>query len=197
MAELVSPLEAVALPGRYGRIDTKIDTVGVVISQRVCVSLVQLVAWPKTNTGIVRSLKKITGLTIKKGLASPANDSTTIMPIGPGRLLIESEDADFENALRQAIAPDDAAITGLGHARVVVRISGDKASWVLAKGITVDFSTKAFPVATCLVTSHHDTGLTIRRIDEQTFELYLFTSLARGFWQWLEKAAGEVGYDVV
>ncbi len=194
MADLVSPLAGVVLPGTYGRIIDEIAGPGVHLGHRICTSLVQVKAWPNTLENVTKTLEKLTGLSVRDG--APANDDFTILPTGPGRFLIESQDTALEQSLRKAVPPEKGAVTGLSHARVVVCISGPKAEWVLSKGIAVDFSLAAFPVATALVTSHHEIGLTIRRVDGQSFDLYLFTSFARSFWAWLEKAAGDVGFEV-
>ena len=119
------------------------------------------------------------------------------MPIGPGRLLIEANKAGTENLFRKKITPAKGTVTSLDHGRVVIRITGSKATWVLAKGIAIDFSLEAFPVQTSRNTSHHDIGLTVRRVDENTFDLFIFTSLARSFWHWLDIAASEAGYEIV
>jgi sarcosine oxidase subunit gamma len=197
MVDPVSPLAQSAIPGRYGCFNHQDEATGIRIGHRICVSLVQVTAWPDTLQTVKRALKKQTGLTLKPGNNSPSNEQYAIMPIAPGRFLVEAMTTDLETGLREMIAPDAGAVTGVSNARVVVSITGKKVEWVLSKGIAVDFSLTAFPVATCIQTSHHQIGLTIRRIDEQGFELYVFSSFVRSFWQWLESAAAEVGYEVV
>lgn len=77
-----------------------------------------------------------------------------------------------------------------------MRVSGPKAAWLLATGIGLDFAEQAFPAGTAQLTHHHEIGLTIHRLDVHTFELYGFTSYARGLWHWLTTTAIEVGYEV-
>lgn len=195
MADMVSPLEETALPGRYGRREAEDDAVGVKLGHRICASLVQITTWPDSLKPVMTALGKLTKLPV--GETAPANDDYTVMPIAPGRFLVEAQVTGAEALLRKVVKPEKGAVTGLSHARVAITISGEKAEWVLSKGIAVDFSLAAFPVDTSIVTSHHEIGLTIRRIDEQSFDLYVFTSFARSFWTWLEKAASEVGYEVI
>ncbi len=197
MVEAVSPLDRLALPGRYGRVPVDEAPVDVSLSARTCASLVQLTCWPDGQDQAVGELEKLTGLKIAAGNGSPESDQFTIMPVGPGRYLIEGTGEGLEDELRQVIPVETGAVTGLSHGRVVVSVVGPKAEWVLSKGIAVDFSQAAFPFATSVVTSHHSIGLTIRRTGETSFDLYVFTSLARSFWSWLESAAGETGYEVV
>ena len=184
------------VPGRYGRnaSDDSQDTLK--ISHRMCTGLVQVTAWPKTMPDVVSSIEEISALTLSGGNNSPGNEDYIVMPIGPGRYLIETNKLDAEILFQKKIAPAKGAVINLDHGRVVIRISGNKAIWVLAKGIAIDFSLEAFAVQTSRNSSHHDTGLTIRRVDENTFDLFIFTSLARSFWHWLDIAASEVGYEI-
>ena len=175
--EMLSPLEELAMP--------KISTgePGVELSERLCASLVQVQAWPDT---IAKVEKILTGL---KG-------DVTVMASGPGRWLVEDDEPGLEEALRKKIPTASGAVTGLTHGRVVVSISGPKAEWVLASGIAVDFDVAAFPVGETQLTHHHEIGLTLHRTGEDSFDLYVFTSLSRGFWQWITSASEEVGYSV-
>lgn len=175
--EKLSPLDALAMPRAAGARN------GVELSERLCGSLVQVQAWPDT-IGIV-----------EKTLAALPDDDT-VMSTGPGRWLIDSDEEGLEDSLRSQLTTDKAAITGLTHARVVVSITGEKASWVLASGIALDFDLSEFPVGETQVSHHHEIGLTIHRTGEDSFDLYVFTSLVRGFWHWIEKASAEVGYSV-
>ncbi len=170
---------------------------GVTLSNRICGCLVQVTAWPDEFDKVVAQVEKATGLSITGNPHSPSDDHHVIVPIAPGRMLVESDGPEAAEQFKKNITSGIGTVTDLSHGRVVVRISGRKAEWVLSKGIAVDFSVSAFPVNTGLASSHHDTGLTIRRVDSQTFDLFVFTSLARDFWHWLERAAAEVGYDIV
>jgi len=196
MADRISPLDGLLTKGRYGRQATSETPVELVISSRMCTGLVQVNAWPKTDKKLKTTLKKITSLSLADGNLSPSNDNFTIMPIGPGRYLIEAGIDGLEQQLRDKVSVNTGAVIGLTHARVVITISGEKATWVLSKGIAIDFSLQAFPPGTSIVTTHHDIGLTIRRVDDVTFDLLVFTSLAQSFWQWLDRAASEVGYEI-
>lgn len=178
IAEKRSPLHDLAMP-RVADSDA-----GVELSERLCGSLVQVQAWPDTIEKVAKVLSRF------------ANEDTVIMQTGPGRSLVDSEEAGLEDILRDALPTNLAAITGLTHARVVVSIDGPKAEWVLASGIALDFAIRAFPVGSTQVSHHHEIGITIHRTGEMSFDLYVFTSLSRAFWKWIEKAGGEVGLSV-
>ncbi|NKB52860.1 MAG: hypothetical protein GKR97_11650 [Rhizobiaceae bacterium] len=176
LAEKLSPLHELAMP-RSG-------SDKIILSERLCDSLVQVQAWPD-SVGEVEKL--INGTRGKR----------SVMPTGPGRWLIDDPAEGLEDKLRKKIGAELGAVTGLTHARVVVSISGEKATWVLASGIALDFDLSAFPTGTTQVGHHHEIGLTIHRTGENSFDLYVFTSLVRSFWQWIEKASAEPGFSVV
>ena len=173
--EKTSPLANLATP--------HVGSDQVVLSERLCESLVQVQAWPDTVGEVEATLGKL--------------KDVTQMPSGPGRWLVEAPTAGLEAKLRKSIPTEMGAVTGLTHGRVVVNISGEKASWVLSSGIALDFHADAFPVGTTKLTHHHEIGLTIHRVAENSFDLYVFTSLVRGLWHWLETACAETGYSVV
>ena len=174
--EKLSPLQDLATPHTgEGKVE---------LSERLCDSLVQVQAWPDSMDAVEMHLEGLKG-------------DPTIMPTGPGRWLVEDAEEGLEDILRSIIVADVGAVTGLTHARVVVSITGEKAEWVLASGIALDFDRSAFAVGSTQVSHHHEIGLTIHRTGEQSFDLYVFTSLARSFWQWITRAASEVGYRVL
>ncbi|MEP1209075.1 MAG: sarcosine oxidase subunit gamma family protein [Rhizobiaceae bacterium] len=176
LAEKLSPLHELAMP-RSG-------SDKIVLSERLCDSLVQVQAWPDTVEEVEKRIRATRG-------------KLTIMASGPGRWLVEDDKEGLENKLRRKIGVKLGAITGLTHGRVVVSVSGEKATWLLASGIAIDFDLLAFPVGTTQASHHHEIGLTIHRTGQASFDLYVFTSLVRSFWHWLEKASGEVGYSVI
>lgn len=193
-ADRVSPLTAVLKPGTHGHL---VHGPAVHLSTRLCRSLVQVQAWPDTGAKVQNLLATHIGVSLPKDhQAVVTSGGSHIMPTGPGRFWIESDQLDLDVALRGQITSDLGAVTGLTHSRVVVTVQGEKAAWLLATGIGIDFAEHAFPSGSVRLTHHHEIGLTIHRIDQQTFELYAFTSYARGLWHWLTEAASEVGYEV-
>jgi len=193
-AQRVSPLAAVLKPGTHGHL---VNGPAVHLSTRLCRSLVQVQSWPDTDAKVQDLLTAHIGASLPQDhQAVLTKDGTHIMPTGPGRCWIESDQPDLDTALRGQITSDLGAVTGLTHSRVVVTVRGEKAAWLLATGVGIDFAEHAFPAGSVRLTHHHEIGLTIHRIDQQTFELYAFTSYARGLWHWLTEAASEVGYEV-
>ncbi len=187
----VSPLADLAMPNRPAGRQPQVE-----LSERLCDSLVQVQAWPGTMAKVHKAISDVTGTRPAKGHAAALKGPVCIMPAGPGRYLIEDETENLEIRLRAAIGAHLGAVTGLTHGRVVVAIRGEKAAWVLASGIAINFDPSAFPVGDVRLTHHHDIGVTIHRTAEDAFDLYVFTSFARGFWHWISTAAEEVGYSV-
>ena len=193
MADRVSPLADLAVPGEYGALAAR---PGVTLSEDMCGSLVQISSWPDTVDASKAGMKKILKTDVADGNSATTGNDYTIMPTGPGRWLVHSDSDDLEPKLRAALKPEVGSVTALTHGRIVVTVAGEKAAWLLATGVALDFHTDSFPVGTVQVSSHHEIGLTIHRCAENQFDLYLFTSFARSFWQWLTRAAAEVGYRV-
>ncbi|MEL6947572.1 MAG: sarcosine oxidase subunit gamma family protein, partial [Pseudomonadota bacterium] len=181
--------------------------VGVTFTTRLPEALVQVQSWPSTEGEVRKAVDGVTKAKLGKGIGSKAAQDgdrfavyqtagASIMPTGPGRWLIEGHGSDLEAQLRAAIPAELGAVTGLSHSRVILAVEGPSAEWLLATGIGLDFDARGFPVGTALQGHHHEIGLTIVRTDDTTFELYAFTSYARGLWYWLHTTAQEVGYAV-
>ncbi|MEM9732297.1 MAG: sarcosine oxidase subunit gamma family protein [Pseudomonadota bacterium] len=183
LPEPKSPLHKLAVPDTFGVGNDK--AIGVTLEDRLASSLVQVQAWPETLAKVEKAIAKETG------------KDDRIMPSGPGRWLIEADEEGLEDKLRGAIGTQWGAVTDLTHGRVVVTISGEKATWVLASGFALDFSLKTFPVGATRLSHHHELNATLFRTGESSFDLYVFTSYAGGFWHWITNAAREVGYEVV
>ena len=97
---------------------------------------------------------------------------------------------------RTTVTSSTGTVTDLSHGRTVIRIAGPKAEWVLAKFFAIDFSLTAIPVGSGLSTVHHDIFAQIQRTGADQFDVYVFRSFARSFWNSLCHASEEVGYEV-
>ena len=193
LAHRISPLHDLAEPGSFGAAP---DAPGVELSERLPTSLIQIQAWPETVAELSKKAKSSLGGNLPEHGAIDTGKSV-VMATGPGRWLVESDMDDLEANLRAAVPVSIAAVTGLTHARTIVTISGEKARWVLSSGVPLDFHDEAFPVGDVKLSHHHEIGLTIHRTGEDTYDLYVFTSLVRSFWGWITKSGAEVGYKVI
>ncbi len=194
MADLQSPLGAAYTPGNHGN---AAGGAGVTLQERTNVSLVQVTAWSSTIPTVLTAIGSATGVIIqnKPGNGRVAGEKS-VFGFAPGRFMVTSATPDIEQRLRAAISPELGTIVVLTHGRTVIRVSGSRVEWVLAKLFAIDFSAHAFPVGAGRATLHHDIHTLIQRINEETFDLYVFRTFARSFWKTLGHAAEEVGYRV-
>ena len=194
MAEIQSPLGTTFVRGNHGNAAAGI---GVTLRERTNISLIQVTAWSDTIPTVLTAIGSATGVIVqnKPGNGRVAGEKS-VFGFAPGRFMVVGATPDFESRLRSAISPELGTIIALTHGRTVIRASGPRVEWVLSKLFAIDFSEHAFPTGTGRATLHHDIHALIQRIDEETFDLYVFRTFARSFWLTLGHAAEEVGYRV-
>jgi methylglutamate dehydrogenase subunit D len=194
MADLESPLGATFIPGNHGN---AADGAGIALHERTNISLIQVTAWRDTVPTVLTAIGNATGVIIqnKPGNGRVAGEKS-VFGFAPGRFMVTGATPDLEQRLRAAISSDLGTIIALTHGRTIIRMSGPRTEWVLAKLFAIDFSEHAFPLGAGRATLHHDIHALIQRIDQETFDLYVFRSFARSFWLTLCHAAEEVGYRV-
>ncbi|MGH6948603.1 MAG: sarcosine oxidase subunit gamma [Kiloniellales bacterium] len=192
MSDLRSPLEGHLKPGRLGKPDGE---AGVTLAERPVASLVQVAAWPDSAASVAQRLASLVGSSLALGRpgTTARGEDGIIMTLAPGRFLVESKAAGFEAIVAAAIPAEAAAVTDLTHGRSCVTIEGPAATWVLAKGMGLDFELSAFPVGRVALGAIHEMGVTLRRDSEQAFALYVFRSFALSSFEWLTDAALETG----
>ena len=122
-------------------------------------------------------------------------DISAAFKIAPNRWFLAGTDA-LRDSITAKIKPDEASLFDLTHGRSSFLITGEKATWVLAKLFPIDFHLSEFPINTGLATTHHGTFTQIYRPYENTFDLFVFRSFARSFWHTLQTASSEIGYKV-
>lgn len=192
MSDAISPLKGHAEPRSVGRGEP-----GVELIERKLVSLVQVAAWPGTAELVEGIVASLTGCAPPQGPSGSSGDAEgAILAIAPGRWLVESRDPRLAQRLAGQIGPDLGAVTDLSHARVAIRVSGPKASWVLAKGLALDLHPNAFPPLKVAQSAIHEVGVIARRLAADSFDLYVYRGFALSFWDWLTEAAAETGYRV-
>ena len=92
---------------------------------------------------------------------------------------------------------DTASLFDQTHGRFVVRISGDDATRLLAKGTSLDLDESAFPIQGA---SHsmieHIPVLVVRNTSPACYDLSVPRSYAGSLLAWFSEAAAEFGYSV-
>lgn len=194
MVEQESPLKPVWQPGSHGNFAA---SVGVYLSETSPGSIIQLAAWPGKEKAVLQAIKTVCGLRLPDGAGGGApGEARAAFGFAPGKFLVIDEHEGLAEKFAQALAIDTGTLTDLSHGRTAIRIAGPKAEWVLSKLFAIDFSSTAFPIGAGRSTIHHEIFAQIQRSAPTQFELYVFRSLARSFWQTLCRASEEVGYEV-
>lgn len=118
---------------------------------------------------------------------------------GPGRWRIIADgetDGHLANRLKE-MAGDTASIVDQSHGLCVVRVSGERARDLLAKGTSLDVHPAAFGSGDCAMTQIAHISLHLTQINDLPgYELQLFRSMAGSFERWLVDSGSQYGIDV-
>lgn len=194
MVDQLSPLAPVLRPGWHALAD---HSVGVTLAETQSGSIVQLAAWRGEEGALISAIKEVTGLALPDGAGGGlATETKAAFGFAPGKFLVADQDEGLAGDFATAVSAEIGTVTDLSHGRTVIRIAGPKAEWVLSKFFAVDFSLPAMPLGSGLSTVHHDIFAQIQRSGAEQFDVYVFRSFARSFWNSLCHASEEVGYEV-
>ncbi len=199
MAERLSALAAVYRPGNFGTLGS--TGPGITIAERHPLAMVQVAGRREEGATLRAGIEATLGVAPDTATNRASMRGTTaILWVGPGRWLVvapEREDSDLEARLRAGFVATQAAITDLGNGRTVLRITGLRARDLLAKGSSIDFHGRAFPVGSCAQGLLGHVGVLIHAVDAApTFDLYVARSYAQTGWEWLTESGAEYGYRV-
>ncbi|WP_193180064.1 sarcosine oxidase subunit gamma [Nisaea sediminum] len=195
MADPASPLRRSALaglliPGDFGA--APFNGPGILIAERGPLSVVQIEAGSDDPIAAA-------GEALGVAPSSVPNEATgsgrpRILGTGTGRWIVsEPESRDLAAHLRAAL-PESAAVTGLSHARVCLRLSGRDARTLLAKGCGIDLHPDAFQPGTSRMTSlFHASVLIDCRSAEPVYDIYVHRSYAAHLFEMLRDGALEFG----
>ena len=194
MVDQLSPLGPVWRPGSHGNF---VEGTGVVLSETQPGSIVQAAAWPGEEKDLMAAIRTVAGLTLPDGAGGGIfTEEKAAFGFAPGKFLVVDQAEGLFAMLSAAITSEMGTVADLSHGRTAIRVAGPKAEWVLAKFFAIDFSLAAFPVGAGRSTVHHDIFAQLQRTGANQFDLYVFRSFARAFWNALCHASEEVGYEV-
>jgi sarcosine oxidase subunit gamma len=140
------------------------------------------------------------GLELPQVPRRAASAAVAFVGTGPGAWLAVADDGGNELEATLSRELDGlAAVADQSDGYVMVRLTGSNARDTLGKLVPVDIHPRAFAVADAASTVASHIGITLwRREDEAgsvpVFEIVLFRSLARGFWEALGEAGAEFGF---
>jgi len=196
MVQSESPFDRLLKPGRYPRAGA--GEINLVIQEQPNVAQIQVIARRGQNASLARRISSFLG--ISESLAPREGGQIYglyIYATGPQEYWVFSaEHSAQEVELRLAYElGDTASLFDQSHGRFVLRISGDDATRLLAKGTSLDLDEGVFPAqGASHSTLEHMPVLVAKRTSPQCFELSVPRSYAGSLLNWLTEAALEFGY---
>lgn len=194
MVDQLSPLAPVFRPGSHRH---AAGGIGVTLSEIQPGSIVQLAAWRGEERPMLAAISQAAGMALPDGAGGGiATETKGAFGFAPGKFLVVDQEEGLADDFAKVVSAETGTVTDLSHGRTAIRISGRKAEWVLSKFFAIDFALPAFPIGSGISTVHHDIFAQIQRSGADQFDLYVFRSFARSFWNSLCHASEEVGYEV-
>ncbi len=180
-AQRLSVLSSIVTQGRFG---ANSGPPGIILSVRHPVSIVMAIARSGQSEALAAALSGIEEFAVQ--WAGADQYYLTAEGWTEGALLRQMK--DWFGSI--------AALSDQSHGRVIIRVSGQMARRLLAKGTPVDLHEDEFPIGRCAVTQMAHVGVHLCRVEKDTFELSVFRGFAESFWEWLSTQAEEFGYQV-
>ena len=190
------PLEDLAKPGRYG---SSAGEPPVVISPRNGIAMVQIAAFPGKEAEFREVCRRVSGVEPSPEPKRVTAGGLAFVGMGPHEWLALA-DGDAAKAVLKDLG---AQLSGIGSfieqsdGKVVVRLAGQRARGVLAKGCMLDLDRRVFKPGDAAITQVALIPCQLWLLDESpSFELAVPSSYAESFWSWLVTSAAEFGYEV-
>ncbi|HEV3097650.1 MAG TPA: sarcosine oxidase subunit gamma family protein [Candidatus Dormibacteraeota bacterium] len=114
--------------------------------------------------------------------------------LGPDEWLVvgdQDQGKAIEQSVRELLAGAAASIADVSAGRTAVLIGGEQAQGLLARGIAIDLHPRVFVPGRCAQTLLARAQVIIERSDDDAFHLYVRSSYARYFADWLLDAAAD------
>ena len=181
MSKLMSPLSNVYQEGLSGNDAGSNHCIVIQELRPQAMSSVQ--AWPATVGDV-------------EDILQPLADKCDVLLVGAGRFLIIDWDGVATAEVR-SIDAKIAAVSDVGNARSVVRLSGDLSSRLLMKGMAIDMDETVTPIGTTWQSSIQGIGVIIHRESTSSFTLLCNRGYARSFWHWLTDEGAEFGVKIL
>jgi heterotetrameric sarcosine oxidase gamma subunit len=146
---------------------------------------------------LVSRVRDVVGLELSQVRKCAIAGPIAFVWAGPGHWLARADGEDgaaLEQRLRATFG-NLASVCDQSDGRTVIRVGGERARDVLAKGVPIDLHPRAFRVGDAAVTSVAHISVQFWQVDETpTYEFIVSRSFAVGFWEWLTDSAAEFGY---
>lgn len=192
----LSALSGIAVPGRYGRGEGEPS---LVITELTGLGLATVACRKGQAAALSAAVRKAYGLDLPASSRVAQGAAVRFIGYGPGQWLAVSE-ALANEALASELAAQLqglASVSDQSGGRTVLRVSGNRARDVLAKGLPLDLDPRAFPLGSAATSAISHIGLQLWQADDtRSYDIAIFRSLSESFWRWLTASAAEFGYEV-
>ena len=145
----------------------------------------------------VSTANKILRQDLPLGPNTVSNGISTIYWLGPDEWLIVTAGGDrptLSTLLEDALHGMHASLNDLTGGQVAMRISGDNATALLAKGCTLDLHATTFSTNQCAQSGLAKASVLISKVDDgPTFDVFVRRSFAEYLALWLQHAGAEYG----
>ena len=149
------------------------------------------------DTEFVSATNKILRQEIPLEANTISTGISTIYWLGPDEWLIVTpggERPTLQTLLDDALSGMHASLNVVTGGQVAMRISGDNATAVLAKGCTLDLHPKTFHPGQCAQTGLAKASILIGKVDDDpTFDIFIRRSFAEYLALWLQHAGAGYG----
>ena len=192
----LSALSGIAVPGRYGRGEGEPS---LVITELTGLGLATVACRKGQAAALSAAVRKAYGVDLPASSRVAQGAAVRFIGYGPGQWLAVSE-ALANEALASELAAKLqglASVSDQSGGRTVLRVSGNRARDVLAKGLPLDLDPRAFPLGSAATSAISHIGVQLWQADDmRSYDLAVFRSLSESFWRWLTASAAEFGYEV-
>ena len=192
----LSALSGIAVPGRYGRGEGEPS---LVITELTGLGLATVACRKGQAAALSAAVRNAYGVDLPASSRVAQGAAVRFIGYGPGQWLAVSE-ALANEALASELAAKLqglASVSDQSGGRTVLRVSGNRARDVLAKGLPLDLDPRAFPLGSAATSAISHIGVQLWQADDmRSYDLAVFRSLSESFWRWLTASAAEFGYEV-
>ena len=192
----LSALSGIAVPGRYGRGEGEPS---LVITELTGLGLATVACRKGQAAALSAAVRNAYGVDLPASSRVAQGAAVRFIGYGPGQWLAVSE-ALANEALASELAAKLqglASVSDQSGGRTVLRMGGNRAREVLAKGLPIDLDPRAFPLGSAATSAISHIGVQLWQADDmRSYDLAVFRSLSESFWRWLTASAAEFGYEV-
>jgi methylglutamate dehydrogenase subunit D len=192
----VSALSGIAVPGRYGKDEAEPS---IVITELTGLGLATVACRKGQASALSATVRKAYDVDLPASSRVAQGAAVSFIGYGPEQWLAVSE-ALAKEALAGELAAKLqglASVSDQSGGRTVLRMGGNRARDVLAKGLPIDLDPRAFPLGSAATSAISHIGVQLWQADDtRSYDLAIFRSLSESFWRWLTASAAEFGYEV-